>query len=70
MQSPLTTEALDEVTLERVELYRCRPPKGLRVPLLVRQADIKDGIPMAAEVAEEVRDIKGVRGKGPSDMRA
>ena len=57
-QAPPTTEALDEVTVERAELYRRRPPEGLKFQLLVRQADIEEGIPTEAEVAEAVRGLK------------
>ena len=70
VQSPPTTEALYEVTVEQTELYRFRPLEGLRVPLLVLQANIKDGIPMEAEVAEEVRGLKGGRLGVPSGMCA
>ena len=62
-------EALDEVIVERAELCRCRPLEGLRVPLLVKQAAIEDGTPMEAEVAEEVRGMKGGRAGGPLGMR-
>ena len=47
-QTPPTLEDIKEVTMERAELYMCRPPEGLKVPLLVRNTDIKDGIPMEA----------------------
>ena len=57
-QAPPTTEALDEVTVERAELYRRRPLEGLKFQLLVRQADIEEGIPTEAEVAEAVRGLK------------
>ena len=56
--------------VERAELYRCRLPEGLSIPLLVRQSDIKDGISREAEVAEEVRGMKGGRLGGPSGMHA
>ena len=58
------------MTLKRAELYSCSPPEGLRVPLLVRQADIEDGIPTEAEVAEAVRGMKGGRSGQLSVMRA
>ena len=60
-QAPPTTEEVDEVTVERVELYRCRLPEGLKVPLLVRKVEIKDSIPTESEVAEEVQVLKGGR---------
>ena len=59
LQDPPTTVALDKVIVERVELYMCRLPEGLRVSLLVLQAYIEDGIPTEAEVAESVRGLKG-----------
>ena len=34
-KAPPTTDELYEVKIERAELYKCRPPEGLRVPLLV-----------------------------------
>ena len=33
--SPSNLEDLDEVSTERTELYRCRPPELLIVPILV-----------------------------------
>ena len=47
------------MTVERAELYMCRPPEGLMFPLLVRQTDIEDGIKMEAGMAEAVRGMKG-----------
>ena len=44
-QDPPTTEKLDKIAVAKAELYRCRLPEGLKVPLLVRKADIKDNIP-------------------------
>ena len=56
-----TSEAIYEVSMYRAELYRCRPPEGLRVPILVRQLVIEDGIPTESEVETEVQGLKGVR---------
>ena len=64
-QDPPTTEALDEVTVERAELYRCRPTDVLRVPLLVPWSDSEDGIQTEAEVAAEARGLKRGRAGGP-----
>ena len=69
-QAPPTLEALDEVSTERAELYRCRPPEVLRVPILVRQSDIEDGIPTEAELGITVKVLKGVRVWGAPGMRA
>ena len=68
-QAPPTTEDLDEVIVERAELYRSRPLEGLKVPLLVQKVDIKDGIPTEAEVVEEVQGLKGDRSGGHLGMQ-
>ena len=65
-QAPPTTEEIDDITAERVELYRCRKPEGPKFPLLVQKSDIKDRIPTEAEVAEAVQGLKGVRAGGSS----
>ena len=52
--APSTTDDIDKVTAERAEIYRCRPPDVLKVPLLVQKEDIKDIIPTEAEVMEAV----------------
>ena len=56
------------MTVERAKLYKCRPPEGLKSPLLVRQVDIEDGIPTEAGVAKAVRGMKGGRAGVPSGM--
>ena len=38
------------MSADRAELYRCRTPEGLRVPLLVHPEAIKDDIPAEAEI--------------------
>ena len=43
--APPTTEAMYQVSMDREELYRCRPPEGLQVLLLLGKYDIKDGTP-------------------------
>ena len=43
------------MSTERAELYMCRPPEGLRVPILVRQSVIEDDIP----TEDEVRQSRG-----------
>ena len=69
-QDPPITEELENITVAWVELYRCRSPEGLKVPLLVRKADNEDGIPTGAEVADAVWGLKGGRAGGPSVMQA
>ena len=65
VQAPPTLEALNEVSIEWSELYRCRPPEGLKVPILVRQADIEDGITTEAEMETSVKWLKRVRAGVP-----
>ena len=48
LQDPPSTEALDQVPTERADLYRCSPPEGLLVPLLVQKYNIKYGTPIEA----------------------
>ena len=57
-QDPPTTEEVDNIKMARAGLYMCRLPEGLKVPILVRKIDIKDGIPTEAEVAEAVQGLK------------
>ena len=63
-QAPPTLEALDEVSMKRVELYRCSPPEEPRVSILVRQSDIEDDIPIESAVVKVVKGLKGGRGGG------
>ena len=51
---PLLREHLDNIATKRAELYMCRPPEGLRVPILVTLTAIGDGIPEGDEVAQAV----------------
>ena len=55
---------------ERAELYRCRPPEGLRVSILVMLTAVEDGIPREAEGAQAVRSLKMGRAGGLSGMKA
>ena len=34
-QAPPSREHLERISTDRAELYRCRPPEGLRFPILV-----------------------------------
>ena len=36
--------------MKRSELYSCRPPEGLQVPIMVTLAEVEDGVPGKAEV--------------------
>ena len=61
---------MDSIATERVEIYRCRPPEGLRVTILVLPAAVEDRIPGEEEMAQAVRILKRCRSGGPSGMRA
>ena len=67
--SPLC-EHLDHIATERAELYRCRPPEGLRLPILVTPAALDKIIPEEAEIEKLVRGLKRGRADGPSGMGA
>ena len=69
-QAPPNTEEIEDITVEREDLYMCRPPEGLKVPQLLRKSDIKGGILTEAEVDEAVWGRTGGRAGGPSGMRA
>ena len=49
-QAHPTREGLDEVSADRVEIYKCLPPEVLWVPLLVQPLDVNDSIPSEAEI--------------------
>ena len=53
-----------------MELYRCRPPEGIQVPILVTSVAVEDGIPGEDEVVQVVQSLKRVRAGSPSGMRA
>ena len=53
-----------------MEIYSCRTPGGLRVPILTTPTVVDDGIPSEEDIEQAVRELKrGVSG-GPSDIRA
>ena len=62
-------EHVDRIATKRAEIYRCRPPEGLRVPILVTPVAVEDRILEEAEVAQAVQGLKRVRSYGPSVMR-
>ena len=57
-QAPPYMKGLDQVTMERAELYRCRLLEGLCLPLLVGPAEVDDGITSEAEIDSEMRGLK------------
>ena len=58
VHAPPTTEVLYQLSMDREELYRCRPPEGLKVILLVCKYDIKDGTPTEVEVLAALKGLK------------
>ena len=69
-QSPPSREHLYSIATERSEIYRCRSPEVIQVPILVILAAVEDGIPGEEEVAQLVWILKRGRYGGPSVMRA
>ena len=47
-QDPPSRDHLYRIATERAELYRCRTPEGLRVPILVFPEELEDGVPEEA----------------------
>ena len=58
------------MSADRAELYRCSPPEGLQVPLLVQTAEVNVSIPSEAEIEVAVQGLKiGIAG-GQLGIRA
>ena len=68
-QAPPSREGLDRITTESVEIYRCRPPEGLWVPILVILAAVDNVILLGAYIEQALRDLKGGRAVGMSDIQ-
>ena len=62
-------EGLEQVSEDRVELYRCCLPARLWVPILVQPPAINDYIPEKAEIDIAVLWLKCGRAGGLSGMR-
>ena len=62
-------EHLDRIATERADIYRYRPPAGLRVPITVTPAEADDGVPEEAKIEQAVRGLKGGREGGLYGMR-
>ena len=67
---PTVTRTIGKIATKRVDLFRCRPPEGLRVPILVTLVVVEYGIPGEEEVTQAVPSLKICRSGGPLDMRA
>ena len=63
-----TREGLNQESVFRAELYKCRIPARLKVPILVQPAAVNDDVPTVAEVKMLVRGLKGGRAVGPFGM--
>ena len=61
---------MDRIATEREELYRCRPPEGIQVTILVTPAVVDNGFPEETETEQAVIGLKGGRAGGLSIMRA
>ena len=62
-------EGVNRESKVRAELYRCRPPARLKVPILVQSTEVSNELPTEAKVNMEVRGIRTGRSGGPSGMR-
>ena len=69
-KAPPSRGHMDRIATDRAELYRFRPPEGLRVPVMVTPEEVEDGVPEKAEILQAVRGLKGGRAGGLSGMRA
>ena len=56
---------VDSYTTEHAELYVCRPPEELQVPMSVTPLAVEYRIPGGKEVAQAVRSLKKRRAGGP-----
>ena len=68
-QAAPSWEQLDRIATEQAELYRYRPPEGLRLPILVTPSAVDNRLPGEEEVAQAVRSLKRGRAGGPSGMK-
>ena len=69
-QSPPSQERLESIATERAEIYKCRPPEGLQVPILVTMEAVEDRILGEEKVAQAVQSLKRVRAGGLLGMMA
>ena len=69
-QSHPTREGLNKQLAVRAELYICRPPTRIKVPILVQPEAVKDDVLTEAESELAVQGMKFVRAGGPFRMIA
>ena len=68
-QAHPTREVLDQESTNRAELYICRLPVRLRVPILVHPEAVNDDITEESEIEIAVRGMKVGRSGAPPGMR-
>ena len=69
-QAHPTREGLNQEFVERVELYRCRPPARIWLPILVHLVVVNNDIMVEVYIEMVVQGIKGGRSGGASGMIA
>ena len=62
-------EGLEQITIEREDIYRCRSLEGLRSPNLVTPVMEDNRITLEAEIEQAVRDLKRGRAGGLYSMQ-
>ena len=63
-QPPPSRKSMNRISEERKELYMCHPPKGRRVPVLVRPGEVDGGVPRETYIGSTVRGLRGGVGRG------
>ena len=69
-QSPPSREHLNRIAMERADIYRCIPPEGLRVSIIMMPAAVDDGLLEEANIDQSVRGLKGGRAGSLSGIQA
>ena len=59
-----TREGLDQVSADREDIYLCRPPARLMVPILVQMSAVNDDIQEKADIEMRVQVFKCGRAGG------
>ena len=69
-QAPSSQEHLDIIATKRLKVYRCMPPEGIWITIMLTLEAVDDGIPGEEEVAQGVWSLKRGRSGGLFGMRA
>ena len=67
---PPARVTLEQVTLERVELYIYVPPPGTNIPIYVQPFPVDDLVPTEVKIEWSVTQLCNHRYGGPSGMTA